>query len=163
MPRYFATAAISSSLSQPPFCSCAACRPCSTAERLRSGGNFPSQWSMCARVASLNATIGSTLRQASKLPVALIGPCSSSVNLTEHDVVGADHRDDVGQHVAAHDLIHGRQMGEAGRAQVHAERLVGAVGDQVAAELALRRLDRAVGLALGHAIALGAQLEVVDQ
>ena len=63
-------AAISSSVSQPPFCSCAACRPCSTAERLRSGGNLASQWSMCARVLSVSTTIGSTLRAASKLPVA---------------------------------------------------------------------------------------------
>src|SRR5690606_3807911 len=109
MPMYLATAAISSSLSQPPFCSCAACRPCSTAERRRSGGNFASQWSMCARVASLSATMGSTLRAFSKLPVAFIA-LPLPVDAAEHDVVGADHRHHVRQHVAAHDGVHGRQV-----------------------------------------------------
>ena len=50
--------------------------------------------------------------------------------------------------------VHRRQMGEAGRAQLQAERLVGAIGNQVAAELALGRLDRGVGFAGRHAIAL---------
>ncbi len=40
---------------------------------------------------------------------------------------------------------------------------VGAVGDEIDAELALRRLDRGVGLAGRHVIALGIELEVVDQ
>ena len=128
--------AISSSLSQPPFCSCAACSPCSTAERLRSGGNLASQWSMCARVASDSTTIGSTLRAFSKLPVALIGSAldgpASAVDLAEHDVVRADHRDHVRQHVALDDLVHRRQVRKTRRAQVHAERLVGAIGHQVA-------------------------------
>ena len=39
----------------------------------------------------------------------------------------------------------------------------GAVGHEVAADLAARRLDRDVGLARRHAEALGEQLEVVDQ
>ena len=38
-----------------------------------------------------------------------------------------------------------------------------AVGDEVAAELASGRLDRDVDLALGHAVALGHELEVVDE
>src|SRR3546814_16551377 len=50
-----------------------------------------------------------------------------------------------------------------GARRVHPERLVGAVADQVAAELALGRLDRAIGLAGRNAIALREQLEVVDQ
>src|SRR3546814_18578232 len=44
-----------------------------------------------------------------------------------------------------------------------AERLVGTVGYQVAAEFALGRFDRGIGLAGRHAIAFGEQLEVVDQ
>src|SRR5690606_11022514 len=203
MPRYRATAAISSSLSQPPLACWAANRPWITAERLRSGGNLATQWSIWARTSSDSATIGSTLRAFSKLPVAFMRmtpkagmgngewgmkehegpkdhrqpmvphspfpipafsfPASSSIDLTKHDVVGADHRHDVGQHVALHHLVHRRQVGEPGRAQVHAERLVRPVADQVAAELALGRLDRRVGLAGRHAVALREQLEVVDQ
>ena len=44
-----------------------------------------------------------------------------------------------------------------------AARLAGAVGDEVAADLAARRLDRDVRLARRHLEALGEQLEVVDQ
>src|SRR5690606_32792714 len=152
MPRYLATAAISSSVSQPWFCSWAACRPWITAERLRSGGNLVSQWSMWARVASLSATIGSTLRAFSKLPVTFIP--ASTIDFAEDDVVGADHRHDVGEHVPLDELVHRRQVREARGAQVHAEGLVGAVAHQVAAELALGRLDRGIGFARGHAIAL---------
>ena len=50
-----------------------------------------------------------------------------------------------------------------GPADVHAVRLRRAVAHDVAAELAARRLDRHVGLALGHLEALGEDLEVVDQ
>src|SRR5690606_445826 len=64
----------------------------------------------------------------------------SSIHLTKHKVIGTDHRNDVGEHVPAHDLVHRREVGEARSAQVHAERLVGAVGNQVATELALGRL-----------------------
>ena len=52
---------------------------------------------------------------------------------------------------------------KARRANLDAVRLVGAVGDEVDAELALRVLDRGVGLARRHAVALGEQLEVMNQ
>ena len=52
---------------------------------------------------------------------------------------------------------------ERRRAELDAPRLRPAVGDDVAAELAARRLDRHVDLALRHAEALGDDLEVVDQ
>ena len=50
-----------------------------------------------------------------------------------------------------------------GARHLHPVRLVGAVGDQIDAELALRRLDRGVGLARRHAVAFGEELEVMDQ
>src|SRR5687768_11267643 len=110
MPRYFATAAMISSLSQPPFWSCAAISPWITAERRRSAGNFDVQWSICARVASLSATSGSTFCVAAKFPVAFIGQGSLAVDLAEDDVVRADHRHDVRQHVPAYDRVHRRQV-----------------------------------------------------
>ena len=72
----------------------------------------------------------------------------SSVDLAEHDVLRADDRDGVGDHVAARHLVERREVREARRADLQAVRLVGAVGDEVDAELALRVLDRRVGLAL---------------
>ena len=55
------------------------------------------------------------------------------------------------------------QEGEARRADLAAIRLVGAVGHEIDAELALGRLDRRVGLAGRHVVALGVELEVMDQ
>ena len=70
---------------------------------------------------------------------------------------------DVGQHVAAAQEIHGLQMGEARRADLAFVGLVGAVGDEIDAELALGRLDRGIDLARRHVEAFGEQLEVMDQ
>src|SRR5436190_16630058 len=94
---------------------------------------------------------------------AMLSPSMSSINFPEHDIHRADDRDHVGDHVALGHLVHGRQVREARRADLHAPRLVGAVGDQVDAELALRVLDRGVHLAGMHVEALGEALEVVDQ
>ena len=55
------------------------------------------------------------------------------------------------------------QMREARRADLALVRLVAAVGDEIDAELALGRLDRGINLAGRHVIALGVELEVVDQ
>ena len=55
---------------------------------------------------------------AVKLPVAFIEVLP--VDLAEHDVERADHSDDVGQHVAFHDLVHRRQVREARRANLQA-------------------------------------------
>ena len=60
-------------------------------------------------------------------------------------------------------LLERRQMREARRAALQPIRLVGAVGHQIDAELALRRFDRGVGLAFRHAVAFGEELEVMDQ
>ena len=62
----------------------------------------------------------------------------SPVDLSEHDVLGADHGDHVGQHVARDHLVQRREVREARRAALQPIRLVGAVGDEVDAELALR-------------------------
>ena len=55
------------------------------------------------------------------------------------------------------------QRHEARRAELDAPRLRTAVGDDVDAELAARRLDADVDLALGDGVALGDDLEVVDE
>src|ERR1700687_4209473 len=62
---------------------------------------------------------------------------ASSIDLAEHDVERADDRRDVGQHVAAADHVHGLQMGETRRPDLALVGLVGAVGHEVDAELAL--------------------------
>src|SRR5260221_1857185 len=64
-------------------------------------------------------------------------PPSSSVHLPEHDVERAEHGRNVGEHMAATDEIHGLQMGESGCADLAFVGLVGAVGDQIDAKLAL--------------------------
>src|SRR5215510_6306177 len=87
----------------------------------------------------------------------------SSVHLAEHDVDRAEDGRDVGQHVAAAEEVHGGEMGEAGRADLALVRPVGAVGDEIDAELALGRLDRGVNLAGRHVKTFGVELEVVDQ
>ena len=64
--------------------------------------------------------------------------------------------------MAAVHPVHGRQVRIARRAHLAAIRFVGAVGDQIDAELALGRLDIGVDLAGRRAEALGIELEVVD-
>ena len=65
------------------------------------------------------------------------------VDLPEHDVEAAQYGRDVGQHVAAVHEVHGLQVGKAGGADLAAVGTVGAVGDQIDAELALGRLHQA--------------------
>ncbi len=55
------------------------------------------------------------------------------------------------------------QMRETRRADFAPMRLVGAVGNQIDAELALGRFDGRIGLAGRHVIAFGIELEVMDQ
>src|SRR6202161_3106808 len=61
------------------------------------------------------------------------------------------------------DEIHRLQMRKTRRANLAFVRLVAAVGDQIDAKLALRRLDRDIDLASRHMEALGVELEMVDQ
>src|SRR5690348_16612600 len=65
--------------------------------------------------------------------------------------------------MAAGEIIHGLEMGEAGRADLAAIGPVAAVGHEIYAELALRRLDRGIGLPGRHVEALGIELEMVDE
>src|SRR5690606_13640998 len=71
--------------------------------------------------------------------------------------------DGVGDHVAARHLVERLQMHEAWRTNLHAVRLVGTIGHQVNAELALGVFDACIGLACWHMEAFGEQLEVMDQ
>src|SRR5437660_5188244 len=87
----------------------------------------------------------------------------SSIYFSEHDILAADDRHRIGDHVPARHLVERGEVGEAGRAELQPVGLVGAVGDEIDAELALRRLDRSVDLAFGNMHALGDELEVVDE
>src|SRR5258705_12638757 len=92
------------------------------------------------------------------LRVSRSAPASSSIDLSKHDVERAEDGRDVGEQMAAADEIHRLQMGKARRADLALVGLVGAVGDQIDAELALRRLDRGVDLAGGGVGAFGIEL-----
>src|ERR1700681_2372656 len=65
--------------------------------------------------------------------------------------------------MALADEIHRLQMRKAGRADLAFVGLVGAVGDQINAKLAFRRLDASVNFAGRNVEALGIKLEVMDQ
>src|SRR5688572_5177112 len=62
---------------------------------------------------------------------------ASPVDLPEYDVDRAQHRGGVGEHVALHHEIHRLQMRKTGRPDLAAVGPVGAVGDEINAELAL--------------------------
>src|SRR5262249_28405761 len=91
------------------------------------------------------------------------GDGHSSVDLAEYDVDRAENCGDVGQQVAAREKIHRLQVRKTGSADLAFVRLVRAIGDQIDAKLALGRLDRGINFASGHVVALGVELEVMDQ
>ena len=70
---------------------------------------------------------------------------------------------DATRHVAAREEVHRLQMRKARRADLAFVRFVGAIGDKIDPELALRRLNRGVHFAGGHVIALGVELEMMDE
>src|SRR6266404_3109667 len=87
----------------------------------------------------------------------------SPIDLSEHDIERAENGGNVGQEVAPTDEIHRLQVGKTRRADLAFVGLIGAVGDQIDAELSLRRLNRGVNLAGRNVEALGVKLEMVDQ
>ena len=68
-----------------------------------------------------------------------------SVNLTEHDIHGANDGDNVGQHVVSADVVHQGEVEEARRLDLASIGLAAPVRDQVDAKLALWCLDSCVG------------------
>src|ERR1039457_28316 len=90
-------------------------------------------------------------------------PARSPVDLTEHDIERAENGRHVRQQMTPADEIHRLQMRKTGRANLAFVRLVAAIGDQIDAELALRRLDRDIDLASRDVEALGVEFEMVDQ
>src|SRR5687767_356750 len=98
-----------------------------TAERFWSGGYFAISRSIFLRDSVLNI--------------------ESPVDLAEHDVLGADDGDGIGDHVAARHLVERGEVREAGGADLEPVGFVGAVGHEIDAELALGRLDRRIDLA----------------
>ena len=100
-------------------------------------------------------------------PFGLSGAGRPSTGLIGRSLRGSGRAsrgcDQVGDVVADRHVAQRLQVDEGGVAQVDARRLRRAVGDDEAAELAARRLDRVVDLARGDPEALGDELEVVDQ
>src|SRR5215472_15071988 len=82
----------------------------------------------------------------------------SSVHLPEHDVERPENGRHVRQQMTAAEEVHGLEMGETRGADFALVGLVGAIGDEVDAELPLRGLDGGIGLAGGHVVALGIEL-----
>src|SRR5262245_27683408 len=82
-------------------------------------------------------------------------PAPSPIDLSKHDVERAENGRDVGEQMALADVVHRLQMGETRRADLALVGLVGAVGDEVDAEFALRRFHRGINLAGRHVNALG--------
>src|SRR5689334_4846182 len=87
----------------------------------------------------------------------------SPIDLSEHDVERAEDGGDVGEQMALADVVHRLQMRKARRADLALVGLVGAVGDKVDAELALRRFHGGIDLAGRHMNAFGIELEMMDE
>src|SRR5262245_42889334 len=100
------------SVDSQPFSSCAMVRAAITADCRWSGGYFAAAWSIFASAPGLNI-VGAFILL--------------TIDLSEDDVLRADDRDDVRNHVAARHLVQGREMHEARSADFHPVRLVGAV------------------------------------
>src|SRR5215813_2896054 len=88
---------------------------------------------------------------------------SSAIDLTKYDIQRPDDCRYVGQHVTAAEEIHGREMGKRWRPDLAFVWPVGAVGDEIDSELALRRLDRRIDFATRHTMALAVQFEMLDR
>src|SRR5258706_10837167 len=181
MPSKSATARIAASETQPSCCSWTRHKMAIAADAWRPGGYFAICSFAQARVSGANVKLagccsfGARRRTDMSFSLSLHAArgrwsgqtgwaaSQSPVNLPEHDVERAENGRNVGQQVALADQIHRLQMRKAGRADLASVGLVGAVGDQIHAELALRRLDRSVDFAGRHMEALRVKLEMMDQ
>src|SRR5258705_8399801 len=181
MPSKSATARIACSETQPSCSSWTRHRIAIAADAWRPGGYFAICSFAQARVSGANVKLagccsfGARRRTDMSFSLSLHAArgrwsgqtgwaaSQSPVGLPEHDIERAENGRNVGQQVALADEIHRLQMRKAGRADLAFVGLVGAVGDQIHAELALRRLDRGVDLAGRHMEALGIKLEMMDQ
>src|SRR5690606_32601519 len=102
-------------------------------------------------------------RRSSRAALRRDGVRTLAVNLSEHDVQRTQNGRDVGEHVPAIEEIHGGQMRKSRRADFRTVWTVGAVGHEIDAEFALRRLDGGIDLAFRNLEALGVELEVMDE
>src|SRR5438309_730887 len=90
------------------------------------------------------------------------GPIRSSIHLPHDGIEAADDRDEVRDQTALGAGAERVEGGERRGAEVAAVRPARAVGEQVDAELAARRLDALIDLANGRLVPLRHQFEVVD-
>src|SRR5512144_951656 len=147
------------SVASQPFSSCAMASAAITADCRCSAGYLAISRSIFLRAPGLNMTGSFDIccTVAGVIPLVLFG--RSSVDVAEDDVLRPDDRDDVRDHVPAGHLVERGQMDVRWRPQLQAIRLVGAVGDDVDAELALRMLDSRIDFARRHMHAFGEELE----
>src|SRR5690606_18494657 len=181
MPSMSAIASIAAFVTQ-PSCSCARMRSGITADCWRPSGYFRIVASAQTAFSSLKANAaGCTLSSASRRTDILLTPYQSwnraapqqrlslrlrgpsAIDLAEHDVERAEDRGHVGKLVAAAQEIHRLKMREPGRPQLAAVWSVAAIGDEVDAERALRRLDGRIHFTGVHVIAFRVELEMMDQ
>src|SRR5258705_4492670 len=181
MPSKSATARIAASETQPSCSSWTRHRIAIAADAWRPGGYFAICACAQARVSGANVKLagccsfGARRRTDMSFSLSLQAArgrrcgqtgwvvARSPIDLAEHDIERAENRRNVSQQMAFADEIHRLQMRKAGGADLAFVGLVGAVGDQIDAELALRRLDRGIDFAGRHMEALGVKLEVMDQ
>src|SRR5690606_2497732 len=102
MPRIFATSSITSCDSQ-PFSSCAMASAAITADCFWSAGYLAISRSIFLRACS----------ESSMVVSGWDAVMASAVDLAEHDVLRADNRDGIGDHVTARHLVQRLQVGKA--------------------------------------------------
>src|SRR6266566_2089466 len=181
MSRRSPTARIAASETQPSCCSWTRHKIAIAADAWRPGGYFAICSFAQARVSGANVKLagccsfGARRRTDMSFSLSLHAAhgrwsgqtgwaaARSPVDLSEHDIERSENGGNVGQQVALADEVHRLQMRKAGRADLAFVGLVGAVGDQIHAELALWRLDRGVDFASRYTETLGVKLEMMDQ
>src|SRR5271167_2863245 len=118
-----ATFSIAARESQEPFCICARHNSASTADACRPGGYLASSLSAHALFSSVNSKLAGCLSARRRTDIG------------QMVLDRAENGADVGQHVLAAEEIHRLEMREARRPELHAIRLVGAIGHEIDPEL----------------------------